>query len=82
MTENAWYDGCYFNDKGWMATGWLQIDDRTYYMNPDDGKPMTGWQWIGDSYYFFSYEDGSMARDTVIDGYYVNADGVWIENAA
>ncbi len=82
MTENAWYDGCYFNEKGWMATGWLQIDDRTYYMNPDDGRPMTGWQWIGDSYYFFSYEDGSMARDTVIDGYYVNADGVWIENAA
>ena len=82
MKENTWYDGYYFNEKGWMVTGWIQLDGVCYYLNPDSGKAVTGWQWIGDKYYYFSYEDGSMARDTVIDGYYVDADGVWIENAA
>ncbi len=62
---------------GAMVTGWQQIDGNWYYFETDYGVMVTGWQIIdGKDYYF--YEDGVMAVDTVIDGYYVNADGVWV----
>ena len=79
--NNTWQkiDGkmYYFNDAGVMQTGWLSVDGRTQYVD-ENGNLLTGWQWIGDKCYFFSYENGDMARDTVVDGYYVDADGVWI----
>ena len=67
----------YFDENGVMQTGWLMIEDRTRYLD-DSGNMLTGWQWIDDKCYFFSYEDGNMARDAVVEGYYVDADGVWI----
>ena len=79
--NNTWQkiDGkmYYFDDSGVMQTGWLSVDGRTQYVD-ENGNLLTGWQWIGDKCYFFSYENGDMARDTVVDGYYVDADGVWI----
>lgn len=56
----------------WEQTGteWKYVDNGTY---------MTGWQWIdGKSYYFDG--NGIMAKNTVIDGYELNADGQWIVN--
>ena len=40
-----------------MCTGWLILDNKTYYLNPvvgtNSGKMLTGWQYIdGNSYYF------------------------------
>ena len=56
--------------------GWQEIDGNWYYFN-EDGSRRTGWQEIDGNWYYF-YDDGSMAKDTVIEGYYVNADGVWV----
>ena len=56
--------------------GWQEIGGNWYYFN-EDGSKRTGWQEIDGNWYYF-YDDGSMAKDTVIEGYYVNADGVWI----
>ena len=52
--EESWY---YFNENGYMCTGWLILDNKTYYLNPvvgtNSGKMLTGWQYIdGNSYYF------------------------------
>lgn len=45
----------------------------------DNGTYLIGWQWIdGKSYYFDG--NGIMAKNTVIDGYELNADGQWIVN--
>ena len=66
-----------------MATGWQLIEtlqddefiDAWYYFNPD-GSRYNGWlQWNGRWYYL---KDGSMETDTVIGGYRLNSDGVWV----
>ena len=58
------------------AVGWQQIDGSWYYFDTN-GSACTGWQEIDGSWYYFD-ADGRMARDTEIDGYYVNADGIWV----
>ena len=35
-----------------QATGWLKLDEGTYYFN-ETGEMMTGWQTIGDFRYYF-----------------------------
>lgn len=60
-----------------FAGAWEQAETEWKYA--DNGTYMTGWQWIdGKSYYFDG--NGIMAKDTVIDGYELNADGQWIVN--
>lgn len=60
-----------------FAGNWEQAGTEWKYT--DNGTYMIGWQWIdGKSYYFDS--NGIMAKDTVIDGYELNADGQWIVN--
>ena len=58
------------------AVGWQQIDGSWYYFDTN-GSACTGWQEIDGSWYYFD-ADGRMARDTEIDGYYVNTDGIWV----
>lgn len=36
----------------------------------------TGWRLIDGNWYYF-YSNGYMAHDTIIDGYYLNSNGVW-----
>ena len=72
--------------QGSMLTGWQKIDGDWYYFSKiktvyygglATGQAMTdGWMKInGKSYYF--YADGKMAADTIIDGWYVGANGAW-----
>ena len=138
------YEGAlyYFDESGFMVTGWVELPDGWYYFGAD-GKMVTGWLQIGNvwyylepktgrmadnglhmvgrtTYYFYDwggmasdwwYEDengdwyffggsgamkaacwvewkgewyyltetGKMAADADIGGYYVNAEGVWVE---
>ena len=71
------------------AAKWRQEQDpvvRWVYVN-DDGSYLTdGWYWldgngdgIAECYYFYS--DGTMAADTVVDGWPVNANGQWIHGS-
>ncbi len=50
-----WY---YFDENGYMHTGWLTLSDATYYLNPvagtNSGRMLTGWQYIDGSWYYFS----------------------------
>lgn len=57
------------NDKGW----WIQYNDGSYLTNAWYQSPASGlWYYMG--------ADGYMLTDTTTpDGYYVNADGVWVE---
>ena len=70
---NNWY---YLNPgNGAMVTGWLQLGSTWYYMN-GSGAMVTGWQTIDDQIYYF-YPDGHKAVNEVIDGFYVDMNGVW-----
>ena len=60
------------NDKGW----WIAYEDGSYLTNDWYQSPTSGlWYYMG--------ADGYMLTNTTTpDGYWVNADGVWIEGSA
>ena len=64
--------------KGWepVDTGWkFKQEDGTYLTN--------SWKQGQDGKWYYLNEDGWMLKDTTTpDGFYVDADGVWDENAA
>lgn len=81
---DSWY---FFDQKGYIITGWFQHENVIYYLNPDTGsnkgRMMTGWQEInGKWYYFHDKSDGKMGsmlvNTTTPDGYKTGADGAWI----
>lgn len=60
-----------------FAGQWQQ--DTIGWWYEQDGGYAIGWQWIDGKCYYFE-GNGYMAKDTVIDGYELNADGQWIVN--
>lgn len=70
-----WY---YLNDDGSMGKGWKFINNQWYYLQ-NNGAMKTGWLNDNDTWYYLN-SNGSMAHDTVIDGYTLNSNGVYIEN--
>ena len=57
----SWY---YFDEQGYMATGWRLINGKWYYMYEKTEK---------------QYVKGSMAYNTNIGEYKVGSDGAWIK---
>lgn len=76
---NVWY---YLNttagsQEGVMCTNvWIQIGDKTYYVN-QSGVMVEGWKEVAGSWYYFYPGQGHKAVNTTIDGFYVDANGVW-----
>lgn len=66
----------YFDEQGWMVTGWKKIDEK-WYLFSNSGDMKTGWQYVGGKWYYLA-ETGIMAEDTWVDGYYVDPSGAWI----
>ncbi len=71
-------------NQGVMMTGWI-LDpayNAWFYLNAS-GAMMTGWQQVNGAWYYLNpVSDGTkgvMAANTTIDGYYVNADGAWVQ---
>ena len=58
-----------------MKTGWKKIKSKWYYFD-DSGAMVTGWKKINGNWYYLK-KDGTMAASEYIDGYYLDADGVW-----
>lgn len=57
--EEKWY---YFDEQGYMTTGWLYYNNQWYYLNPNadgsQGAMLTGWHYINDSWYYFIEAEG------------------------
>ncbi len=70
-----WYlnpDGTYPKD------GWLMVDGKWYYFNPV-GYMVTGWIQSQNGNWYYCDSSGAMLTNTwTPDGYWVNADGVWV----
>lgn len=58
---------------GAMVSGWLN-GNGTYYYLDNSGRALKGWNLINKKWYYF-YKDCSMAKNTVIDGWKISADG-------
>lgn len=54
--SGSWY---YFDENGYITTGWRQISGKWYYLE-SDGKMATGWKQLGGKWYYLD-ADGSMA---------------------
>jgi len=73
----------YFENDGASKSGWILEDGIWYYL--EDFKCVTGWKEIltedGESCWFYFDQDGKMyANCETPDGYFVNEDGVWVED--
>lgn len=60
----GWY---YFNEQGYMATGWLEKNGQWYYLNPisdgTQGMMCTGWKKINGRWCYFDKE-GALVMNT------------------
>lgn len=83
LGAESWY---YFDNNGYMKTGWLDKNGERYYLNPiigtNSGRMLTGWQLIDGKWYYFSTEagagEGRLLRSTTTpDHYQVDQNGVW-----
>lgn len=77
--SGEWY---YFDEDGTSREGWIEEDEEWYYL--ENGSYVTGWKLIssddGEEYWFCFNDDGKMYSDCETpDGYYVNTDGVYID---
>lgn len=73
--DGAWYN---FESDGAMRTGWFQRDSSWFYLDAD-GKMALGWRLIGDKWYYFDQSNGIMMSNAATpDGYFVGADGAWV----
>ena len=56
------YEGAlyYFDESGFMVTGWVELPDGWYYFGAD-GKMATGWLQIGNVWYYLEPKTGRMA---------------------
>ena len=59
---------------GKPVTGWLQDDEKWYWLDNNGLMFAGGFKQIGGKWYYF-YPDGSMAVNTTIDGYTIGSDG-------
>jgi autotransporter-associated beta strand protein len=75
--DGKWY---YLDDLGAMQTGWLQDTDGEWYYLDETGNMKTGWFQDIDEQWYYLNESGTMEHDKYIDGYYVDSNGVWVNN--
>lgn len=86
LINSQWY---YLNpaegsSQGAMMTGWnLDPTYNAWFYLSENGAMVSGWKEINGKWYYFNPVSdgtkGSMAVNTTIDGYYVGADGVWVQ---
>ena len=72
--KGTWY---YLNADGAMKTGWVKDKGTWYYLNAD-GPMKTGWIKHKGLWYYLD-SSGAMVTNTVIDGYKINHEGVWVK---
>ena len=68
-----WY---YMNADGAISTGWFENNGHTYYLG-SSGIMQTGWIYDNGEWYYLG-EEGKMLKNTVINGYRLDSNGVWV----
>ncbi len=62
-----------------MCTGWLQLQGKWYYLQPD-GRMATGWIHLGTDWYYLDTNGVMLTGETEIEGKIQSflPDGRWI----
>jgi hypothetical protein len=61
-------------EQGVPVSGWKAVRGKWYYMDPD-GEMQVGWMNDGENWYYLR-ASGEMAYNTIVDGYYLDGNGV------
>ena len=84
---NKRYDWYYFDENGYMMTGWILWNGYWYYLNPDSdgtmGAMTTGWKDINGAWYYFDPTTGAMKTGWIKledKWYYLGVDGILFVN--
>lgn len=75
LADGYWY---YFNPSGAMATGWKYVGGQWYYLTGSGAMATNRWVQTGGLWYYVGSDGAMLTNTTTPDGYYVNADGVWV----
>lgn len=77
MQDNsgAWY---YLEANGEMKTGWLKDSDGKWYYLESNGTMKVGWFKDTNGNWYYLDQSGAMLSNTVVDGYVLSKNGVWI----
>lgn len=84
MVTDAVYKGYYFNYDGVCIDqpGWYDADlspnETSWRYIDSSGRAATGWKMIGGKYYYFDEYNGYMYSGMIMDGYYLDYDGAWV----
>ena len=77
---NLWYY-CNPNSGGpqgaMVKSCWLTVNGLTYFIN-DSGVMVEGWYKVGNDYYYFQPGSGQKLTNTTVDGFRLDANGVWV----
>jgi hypothetical protein len=65
-------------DRSYPVNQWQYINNYWYYFN-ESGYMVTGWVYWNEKWYYCSDSGAMLASTTTPDGYYVGADGAWIQ---
>lgn len=69
--EDQWQ---YIQDDGSLATGWLELDGKQYYLDEKGNRKSEYWLKDDGEWYYLD-EDGVMATEQWVDNYYVGTSG-------
>ena len=69
--EGQWQ---YIQDDGSLATGWLELDGKRYYLDDNGNRKSEYWQKDSGGWYYLD-EDGVLVTNDWVDNYYVGSDG-------
>lgn len=79
LCQGKWYR---FDANGRMISGWYQDQEsKIWYYLGADGAMVTGWAPVNGRWYYMNENGQMLANQTTPDGYQVNADGAWVNEA-
>lgn len=74
--DGEWY---YFNSNGYaLESQWILWKNVWYWLDENCKMAHNKWLQINGKWYYF-FDSGEMARNTTIDGYYLDDSGAWKE---
>lgn len=85
MATSQWvqdYGNWYYvkQDGTRYESAWAFLDNCWYWFGGSGKMMADGWLRLADGYWYYFNPSGAMLTSTTTpDGYYVNADGVWVE---
>ena len=66
----------YFDENGYMVTGWQKINNKDYFFNASGFMVKETWQGA----YYLGKDGVMLTKAFTPDGYYVGSDGVYVRN--